>query len=286
MYDDLKGKVALVTASSRGIAFAAVKMLAADGATVYMGIRAPEKSKQAVEELNAAGGNVHIVYFDGDDFSTFAPMVDTVIAQEGRIDILINSLGGYPSTSSAYIKGDKSVLDSTVLAINGVLEHNIAVTAEVCRLVIPHMIQNGGGSIVNNASLTAFQPQDNQTYYGMAKMGVVYLTRAIAAQYGRYGIRCNAVCPGFTKTEAAMRYMPKESIDAWLKHTPIYRLGEPEDQAKAMLFFASEQSSWITGQALEVAGGHGVPCPAYGDEMDALGLNPATNPDFQAVFGK
>ena len=83
MYDDLKGKVALVTACSRGIGFSAVKKLAADGAVVYMGIRNPAKSEKAVEELNAAGGNVHIVYFDGDDFSTFAPMVDSVIQQEG-----------------------------------------------------------------------------------------------------------------------------------------------------------------------------------------------------------
>lgn len=286
MYDDLKGKVALVTACSRGIGFSAVKKLAADGAVVYMGIRNPAKSEKAVEELNAAGGNVHIVYFDGDDFSTFAPMVDSVIQQEGCIDILINNLGGYISGDMEYINGDKSVLESTAKAIDGVLTHNITVTAEVSRLVIPHMMKNGGGSIVNNGSLTAFHPQTNQTYYGMAKMGVVFLTKAIAAQYGRYGIRCNCVCPGFTKTAAAMKYMPKESIDAWLKHTPLYRLGEPEDQANAMLFFASEQSSWITGQALEVSGGHGVGCPCYGDEMVDMGLNPVTNPDFTAMFGR
>ena len=286
MYSDLKGKVALVTAASRGMALAAVKMLAEDGAVVYMGVRTPKNSQSVVDELNAAGGNVHLVKFDGDDFSTFAPMVDTVIAEAGKIDILINSLGGYPSTSKDYQNGDKDVLNSTVQSIMGCMEHNIAVTAEVSRLVIPHMIKNGGGSIVNNSSLTGNQVQTNQTYYGMSKSGVNYLTRTIAAQYGRYGIRCNAVLPGFTATAAALNFLPKEFIDGWLKHTPLYRLGQPEDQAKAMLFFASSQSEWITGQCLEVCGGHDIGCPTYGDDMIALGLNPVTNPDFVPGLGK
>lgn len=129
----------------------------------------------------------------------------------------------------------------------GLMESILGVSAECARVVIPLMIAGGGGSIVNVSSSTGVQPDVSHTYYGVAKAAVNMLTQQIAVQYGRQGIRCNAVLPGFTVSKATEKAMPKEFKEAWLKHTLIRRLGTPRDQANAIVFLASDEASWITG---------------------------------------
>ncbi len=107
-----------------------------------------------------------------------------------------------------------------------------------------------------------------RSYYGIAKSGVNALTQHVALQYGHQGIRCNAVLPAFTAGAKTLAYLGQEFCDAWLKHCPIRRIGKPEDQAKAIMFFAADDSEWITGQILEVSGGFGLGSPIFGDAME------------------
>ena len=148
------------------------------------------------------------------------------------------------------------------------MESILGVSAECARVVIPLMIAGGGGSIVNVSSSTGVQPDVSRTYYGVAKAAVNMLTQQIAVQYGRQGIRCNAVLPGFTVSKATEKAMPKEFKEAWLKHTLIRRLGTPQDQANAIVFLASDEASWITGHLMEVCGGYGLAANMYGDIVE------------------
>lgn len=129
------------------------------------------------------------------------------------------------------------------------------------------MIAGGGGSIVNTGSTTGAQADTTRTYYGVGKSAVHMLTKYAALQYGRQGIRCNAVLPAFTLGQRTLEYLGQEFCDAWLKHAYIRRPGKPEDQANAIMFFATDDSSWVTGQILEVSGGFGCGSPVFGDTL-------------------
>ena len=165
-------------------------------------------------------------------------------------------------------KDNTTVVDTSHETCMGIMEGILGVSAECCRVVIPLMIKGGGGSIVNVSSSTSVQADVSRTYYGLAKAALNMLTQQIAVQYGRQGIRCNAVLPGFTVSQATERALPEEFKEAWLKHTLIRRLGEPRDQANAIVFFASDESSWITGQLMEVCGGYGLAAPMFGDIVE------------------
>jgi NAD(P)-dependent dehydrogenase (short-subunit alcohol dehydrogenase family) len=125
------------------------------------------------------------------------------------------------------------------------------------------MIENGGGSIVNISSIGGAVPDVNRIAYGVSKSGVNNLTQQMAMQYARYGIRVNAVLPGLTATDAAINNMPEEFRKSFLSHVPLNRMGTPEDIANAVYFFASDLSSYITGDILEVAGAYGLGSPMY-----------------------
>ena len=127
------------------------------------------------------------------------------------------------------------------------------------------MIKNGGGSIINISSIGGSIPDISRIGYGVSKAAVNNITQQIAMQYARNNIRCNAVLPGLTATDAAIDNMPKDFIDSFLAHVPLNRMGKPEDIANAVAFFAGEESSYITGTILEVAGGYGLGTPQYAD---------------------
>lgn len=136
-----------------------------------------------------------------------------------------------------------------------------------CKVAIPYMIKNGGGSIVNISSIGSILPDLSRIGYCVSKAAVNSLTENIAVQYARDNIRCNAVLPGLIATDAAIKNMSQEFIDVFLKHVPIKRFGQPKDIAEAVLFLASDDSSFITGETLSVAGGYGEPSPMYGDDV-------------------
>lgn len=258
----LEGKTALVTASTRGIGLACVKRLAQEGATVYMGARNLERASDRAKELNEKGCNVKVVYNDASKKETYASMVETVIREEGRIDILVNNFG----TSNP--QKDLDIKNTQYEEFIGTLDMNLASVFLTVQAVVPHMAENGGGSIINISSIGGLRPDISQIAYGTSKAAINYLTQLIAVQCARDNIRCNAVLPGMTATDAVKDNLTEGFREFFLKHTPIRRMGTPEEIAGTVLYFASDDAAYTTGQIVDVSGGFGLPTPVYGDMIE------------------
>ncbi len=258
----LENKVALVTSSTRGIGLACAKKLAENGAKVYLAVRNLEAGRKVADEIVAAGGKADVVYFDASKNETFASMIDETVAKEGRLDILVNNFG------STDVKADFDVVNTKAEDFLHIVETNLRSVYVPAQRAIPTMIKNGGGSIINIGSVGGLYPDLSRTGYGVSKAAINFLTKDIAVQYARQGVRCNAVLPGFTATDAAMNNMSEEFLKMFLKNVPLNRPGYPDDLAEAVLFLASDKSSYITGETLPVAGGFGLPTPMYAMYQD------------------
>ncbi len=258
----LQNKVAVVTASTRGIGLACVTRLAKEGAIVYMGARNVERAKEIAEALNQEGYNVKVVYNDATVKESYKTMIDEVIKGEGRIDILVNNYGGSDP------KVDLDIKNTAYEEFIGTLDMNLASVFLTTQAVIPHMAANGGGSIINISSIAGICPDISQIGYGTSKAAINYLTKLIATQCARDNIRCNAVLPGMTATDAVKDNLTEGFKEFFLKHTPIKRMGLPEEIAGTVLYFASDDSAYTTGQIVDVSGGFGMPTPVYGDMIE------------------
>lgn len=258
----LKNKVALVTASTRGIGLACVQRLAKEGAVVYMGARNLERAEERAKELNDLGYTVRTVYNDASKKESYTSMVEEVAAKEGKIDILVNNFG----TSNP--QKDLDIKNTQYEEYIGTIDINLASVFLTVQAVIPHMTANGGGSIINISSIGGLRPDISQIAYGTSKAAINYLTKLIAAQCARENIRCNAVLPGMTATDAVKDNLTDEFREFFLKHTPIRRMGTPEEIAGTVLYFASDDSAYTTGQIVDVSGGFGMPTPVYGDMIE------------------
>lgn len=255
----LNSKIALVTSATRGIGLASAIKLAENGAIVYMGVRRLDATQEICDKYAKEGLVMKPVFFDAYNIDSYKEMVETVIKEEGKIDILVNNFGtGRPETDLDLVSGDEKTFFE-------LLEYNLGSVYRISKLVVPHMIDNGGGSIVNISSVGGVIPDISRIGYGVSKSGVNNITQQIAMQYARNGIRCNAVLPGLTATDAAMNAMPEDFRKSFLSHVPLNRMGTPEDIGNSVLFFASEDSSYITGTILEVSGGYHLGTPQYAD---------------------
>ena len=255
----LDKKIALVTSATRGIGLATAIKLAENGAIVYMGVRRLEVTQEICDKYAKEGLVMKTVFFDAYNIDSYKEMVDTVIEKEGRIDILVNNFGtGRPETDLDLVNGSEE-------SFFELFEHNVGSVYRISKLVVPHMIENGGGSIVNISSIGGSVPDISRIGYGVSKSGVNNITQQIAMQYAKNKVRCNAVLPGMIATDAVASNMPKEFQKSFLSHVPLNRMGNPEDIANAVLFFASENSSYITGSILEVSGGYHLGTPQYAD---------------------
>lgn len=257
----LENKVALVTSGTRGIGLQCVKTLAENGATVYIAARRLDAANEICEELSKLNYRVKSVYFDATKEETYTSMIEDVINDIGKLDILVNNYG------STDAKKDGNLVDGDEETFFYTLNTNVKSVYIPCKVAIPYMIKNGGGSIVNISSIGSILPDLSRIGYCVSKAAVNSLTENIAVQYARDNIRCNAVLPGLIATDAALKNMSQEFIDVFLKHVPIKRFGQPKDIAEAVLFLASDDSSFITGETLSVAGGYGEPSPMYGDDV-------------------
>ena len=258
----LQGKVVLVTASTRGIGLATVEACAKEGAVVYMAARNLERAAERAKEFNNQGYTVKTVYNDAYKKETYQSMVDEVIKNEGRLDVLVNNFG----TSNP--RKDLDIEHTQFSDFMGTLDANLASVFLSSQAAIPHMVKNGGGSIVNISSVGGIIPDISQISYGTSKAAINYLTKLIAVQEARNKIRCNAVLPGMTATDAVTDNLTDAFRDFFLKHTPIKRMGLPEEMAAAVVYFASDESAFTTGQIMDISGGFGMPTPVYGDMIE------------------
>lgn len=252
-------KTALVTSATKGIGLACALKLAQKGVSVYMGVRRMEAAQEICNQYKEKGYRMFPVYFDATNKNSYTSMVNETIRYAGRIDILVNNFGiGKPSE-------DFDLIDGSEEAFFEILDLNLGSVYRISKLVIPHMLKQGGGTIVNISSIGGIIPDISRIGYGVSKSAVNNITKQIALQYARSNIRCNAVLPGLTATDAALKNMPESFLQSFLSHVPLNRMATPEDIANAVCFFASDESSYITGHILDVAGGYGIGTPQYAD---------------------
>ena len=250
----LHDKVILVTASTRGIGLAIVKKCAEEGAKVYMAARDIERAQEIANTLPG----VKCVYNDATKPKTFTTMVENVVQDAGRIDVLVNNFGtSNPGKDLDFANTDPQVFLDTV-------NLNLRSVFLASQVAVKHMAQTGG-SIINISSVGGLVPDISQVAYGTSKAAINYLTKLIAVQEARHHIRCNAVLPGMTATEAVEKHLSEDFRNLFMKHIPLDRMGLPEEIAEAVCYFASDASAYTTGQILTVSGGFGLATPVYGD---------------------
>lgn len=255
----LKDKVILVTASTRGIGLAIVKACAKEGGIVYMAARDLERARSVASELNAGGGCVHCVYNDATKPETFVSMVDEAVQKAGHVDVLVNNFGvSNPGKDLDFIRTAPDVFMSTV-------QLNLQSVFIASQAAAKHMEAQGGGSIINISSVGGVVPDISQIAYGTSKAAINYLTKLIAVHEAKHHIRCNAVLPGMTATDAVTQHLSGDFRALFLQHIPLGRIGLPEEIAAAVVYFASDESAHTTGQILSVSGGFGLATPLYGE---------------------
>jgi NAD(P)-dependent dehydrogenase (short-subunit alcohol dehydrogenase family) len=242
----LKDKVALVTGGASGIGRATAELFAREGARLAVADYSAE-GRDTVRSIQTAGGQAIFVQVDVSDSGQVARMVEAAIQAFARIDILFNGAG---------ILAYGTVLDTDEQAWNRVISINLTGTYLCCKAVLPHMIRQGGGSIINVASTVgAHDACANAVAYVTSKGGVTLFTKAVAIDHAKQGVRVNALVPGATDTPMLRKALTPEALETLAVSQPIGRLGRPEELAKAVLFLASDDASFVTGTAMYVDGG-------------------------------
>lgn len=254
----LKNKVIIVTASTRGIGLATVEACAKEGACVYMAARNLEQAQKTADRLNSEGHHVKCVYNDADVPESYASMAKEVAIDAGRIDVLVNNFGTSDPKRDLDIENTdaKVFLDTVTLNLRSVF----LASKEALKYM-----RDSGGSIINISSVGGAVPDISQIAYGTSKAAINYLTKLIAVHEAVNQIRCNAILPGMTATDAVQTKLTENFKNLFLKHIPLGRMGLPEEIAAAVVYFASDDSAYTTGQILSVSGGFGLATPVYGD---------------------
>lgn len=258
----LTDKVVIVTASTRGIGLAVTEACAKEGAVVYMEARNLERAEREAARLNNRGFKVRCVYNDASVPESYTSMAEKVAEYEGKIDVLVNNFGTSDPKRDLDLRGTGAdvFIDTVTLNLRSVFMASKA--------VIGYM--KNGGSIINISSVGGSVPDVSQISYGTSKAAINYLTKLIAVHEAKNKIRCNAVLPGMTATDAVKEKLSEDFRALFLKHIPLGRIGLPEEIASAAVYFASDDSAYTTGQILTVSGGFGLATPVYGDLKDKL----------------
>jgi NAD(P)-dependent dehydrogenase (short-subunit alcohol dehydrogenase family) len=246
----LDGKVALITGGASGMGMVASELFASEGAKVVLTDVTDDAGEQVADKIRADGGEATYVHADVSSEVDAKGMVDAAVTSYGGLTVLYNNAGVMLADDGSVDSTDESIWDTT-LAIN------VKGVAYGCKYGIPAMIESGGGSVINVASFVAWMgAATSQTAYTASKGAVLAMTREIAVEYARKGIRCNALCPGPIDTPLLTELLSDPARrQRRFVHIPMGRLGQAEELAKAALFLASDDSSYMTGTSLIVDGG-------------------------------
>jgi len=247
----MQDRVVLITGGAAGIGRATAQRFVDEGAIVAIG-----DVNQAVGQETAAalGSRASFTTADVSDRASVQAWVDGVLERHGRIDVLVNNAGITRDAQLVKVKDGDVVGQMAEADFDLVVGINLKGVFTCTQVVTPVMIGRGSGVIVSASSVVGLDGNFGQTNYVATKAGVIGMTKVWARELGRYGIRVNAVAPGFTATEMVAG-MPEKVQDTMRTHTPLGRLGMPEDIANAYLFLASDEASFITGEVLRVDGG-------------------------------
>jgi NAD(P)-dependent dehydrogenase (short-subunit alcohol dehydrogenase family) len=253
----LQNKVAIVAGGATGIGAACAKRYIAEGAKVVIG----DLNIKTAQELAASLGPAAIaVHYDASDAASIEALVEAAASKFGRIDVLHNNVA---LTSQSIQRQDTTVTEIPLEIWNAVLSVNVTSFLLGSKYAIPHMIKGGGGSIINTSSDSGRAGDVTRTAYGASKAAIISLTQHIATQYGLQGVRCNAITPGVILSPA-MKDDPM-LVTLIKPHILTREFGEPDDIAALAAFLASDESRYITGQAIACDGGHLAHQPQIAD---------------------
>jgi 3-oxoacyl-[acyl-carrier protein] reductase len=250
----LKDKVAIITGAAAGIGKSIAVRFAAEGCRVVIADVSEAKGKQTAADINKSGSEAFFIKCDVTDTAQVRTAAEKAAAKYGKIDILVNNAGG--------VAGDAKIEETSDEAWNRVIAVNLTGQFNMCRAAIPYMKKNKYGKIINLSSMGAIHPPAPIVHYHAAKGGVLGLTTNLALELARENITVNAILPGPIKSEfftEMFKGKPEAEASAFFKKldakVPMGRMGQPDEIAKVALFLASDLSSFVTGEAINVGGG-------------------------------
>ncbi|MEO1289311.1 MAG: glucose 1-dehydrogenase [Chloroflexota bacterium] len=249
---DLTGKVAIVTGASRGIGQSIAEWYAEAGAKVVLASRKQESLDEVATKIKDNGGDALAIAAHTGKKETLKELVDKTVETYGKVDVLVNNAATNPHFG-AMLEAEDSMWMKTI-------EVNLMGNVWLCQNVVPMMRENGGGSIINVASVNGLRPGTGQGIYSMTKAGVISITQTLAMELGQFGIRVNAIAPGLIKTKFAQVLWENDALLKQVEQrTPMRRIGQPDDIASIALWLASDYSTFATGETFVVDGGLTIP---------------------------
>src|SRR5580704_5776133 len=250
--DRLAGKVAIVTGGGGGIGGGTARVLAREGAAVLVVDINESAASAVVGEIEDAGGTAASFEADLSAEDQVIATVGAATARFGRLDIVHNNAA---LTDSDFLSADTAVTDLSVEVWERTMQVNLRSQMLMCKHVVPIMVGGGGGSIINMSSGASMKGDRTRTAYGVSKAGVNALTMYVATSHGKLGIRVNAILPGLVITDAVRAHLTDAIVSSLGKATLTPSVGQPEDIADVVVFLASDESRYITGQMIAVDGG-------------------------------
>lgn len=242
----LEGKTAIITGAARGIGKAIALKYAQEGANIaFTDLAVDDNAKQTEKEIAALGVKVKAYASNAADFDDTHKVVDEIVKDFGRVDILINNAG---------ITRDGLMMRMTEQQWDMVINVNLKSAFNFIHALTPVMMKQKSGSIINMSSVVGLSGNAGQTNYSASKAGMIGLAKSIAKELGSRGIRANAICPGFIITEMT-GVLSDDIKKKWAEQIPLRRGGTPEDVANVAVFLGSDLSSYVSGQAIPVCGG-------------------------------
>jgi 3-oxoacyl-[acyl-carrier protein] reductase len=254
METGLRGKVVIVTGAAAGIGRATARCFAGEGARVAAWDIHDSEAGQIIQELRAAGGEGIFQALNVTEAASIQSGVEEVLSRWGRIDVLVNNAGIVRDAQLAKWKDGRLISTMSDADFDAVVSVNLKGVFLPTRAVVPHMISRGGGVILSASSVSGIYGNFGQTNYAATKAGVIGMTRTWARELGRYKIRVNAVAPGLIATDI-LKTIPPKVLENMTSHTPLGRLGRPEDVAAAYVWLASDAAAYVHGAVLSVDGG-------------------------------
>lgn len=242
----LEGKVAIITGATRGIGKGIAEVFAKHGADIaFTYVSSDEQAKEVEKALNAEGIKAKGYKSNAADFKQAEEFITDVVAEFGRIDVIVNNAG---------ITRDGLLMRMSEENWDDVINTNLKSVFNITKAALRTLLSQRSGSIINMSSVVGIEGNAGQSNYAASKAGAIGFTKSIAQELGSRNIRCNAICPGFIETEMTAK-LDQEVIKGWIEDIPMKRGGTPEDVANACLFLASDLSTYVSGQTLNVCGG-------------------------------